>query len=196
VDQVFLARHGETVWNREGRRQGQLDSPLTAEGLANTRRIAIAIADLPADGLFSSPLGRAATTAQIFAESLDLTPVLIDGLREVDHGEMAGLTNAEVEQRYPGELARRSSDHYHWRFPAGESYEDADRRAAIALQKVAATGIVRPLLVSHEMIGRMLLRNLLDLDPAVALETRQLHDILYRVDLRKRTLETVHLGSD
>jgi broad specificity phosphatase PhoE len=195
VDQVFLARHGETEWNREGRRQGQLDSPLTIVGLAKTRRIAVSIADLPVDSVFSSPLGRAAATAQLFAESLEVTPIVIDELREVDHGEMAGLTNAEIEQSYPGELDRRAADHYRWRFPSGESYEDADRRAAVALQKVEATGVLRPLLVSHEMIGRMLLRNLLELDPAEALKTRQPHDIVYRIDVLNRALEVLHLNS-
>jgi len=195
VDQVVLARHGETEWNREGRRQGQLDSSLTFDGLAKTRRIAVGIADLPVDSVFSSPLGRAAATAQIFAESLSLNPAFIDELREVDHGEMAGLTNSEIEKSYPGELERRSSDHYRWRFPSGESYEDADRRAAIALQKVAATGVRRPLLVSHEMIGRMLLRNLLDLDPAEALTTRQAHHVVYRVDVLKRALGVLDFNS-
>ena len=35
---VFLARHAQTEWNREGRRQGQLDSALTAVGVAQARR--------------------------------------------------------------------------------------------------------------------------------------------------------------
>lgn len=168
---------------------------MTAEGLASTHRVAITIANLPVDSLFSSPLGRAATTAKIFAELLNLTPTFIDELGEVDHGELAGLTNDEIERSYPGELARRSSDHYRWRFPAGESYEDADRRAALALQRVAATGVRSPLLVSHEMIGRMLLRNLLHLAPDEALTTRQPHDIVYRIDVGKRALGVMRLDS-
>lgn len=34
MEQVFLARHGETEWNRIRRRQGQLNSPLTRGALA------------------------------------------------------------------------------------------------------------------------------------------------------------------
>jgi probable phosphoglycerate mutase len=157
--------------------------------------VAGAIAVLAVDSVFSSPLGRPCTTAQIFAEQLDVTPTLVEELGEVDHGEMAGLTNAEIEQRFPGELARRASDHYRWRFPSGESYEDADRRAAVALDRVAGTGVKRPLLVSHEMIGRMLLRNLLNLEPNEALATRQPHDVVYRIDVGKRALEIVQLDS-
>ena len=48
---------------------------------------------------------------------------------------------------------------------------------------IAASGVVRPLLVSHEMIGRMLLRNLLDLAPAEALAYGHPHGVVYRVDV-------------
>jgi probable phosphoglycerate mutase len=66
-------------------------------------------------------------------------------------------------------MARRSSDKYWWRFPRGESYERGATRASLALGRVATEGSRRPLLVTHEMTGRMLLKVLLDLDPAEAL---------------------------
>lgn len=47
LEQVLLARHGKTEWNRIGRRQGRLDSPLTAEGLAETGRHVMVIVALP-----------------------------------------------------------------------------------------------------------------------------------------------------
>ncbi|MCA1699224.1 MAG: histidine phosphatase family protein [Actinobacteria bacterium] len=65
MEQVFLARHGETEWNRIRRRQGQLNSPLTAEGLAGAHRIAALVATLPIDSVLSSPLGRASETASV-----------------------------------------------------------------------------------------------------------------------------------
>ena len=65
MEQVFLARPGETGWNRIRRRQGQLNSPLTAEGLAGAHRIAALVATLPIDSVLSSPLGRASETASV-----------------------------------------------------------------------------------------------------------------------------------
>ena len=169
IEEVFLVRHGETEWNRTGRRQGQLDAPLTENGSAEIRRVAERIGSLPIDGVFSSPLGRAITTAQAYAEILQQTITTIDDLREIDHGDMASMTNEEIERAFPGQLARRSRDKYQWRFPKGESYADADLRAASALRQIAKSGSARPLIVTHEMIGRMLLRNLLDLGPQEAL---------------------------
>ena len=96
---------------------------------------------------------------------------------------MAGMTNEEIERAFPGEMARRSRDKYRWRFPNGESYADADSRAASALRRIAESGGSRPLVVSHEMIGRMLLRNLLGLEPQDALKSGLAHNVIYRIDV-------------
>jgi probable phosphoglycerate mutase len=94
---------------------------------------------------------------------------VIDDLAEVHHGRFAGLTNAEIEASHPGELRRRERQKYTWTFPGGESYADADTRAGRALDHVAASTAQAALLITHEMIGRMLLRWLLDLMPADAM---------------------------
>lgn len=185
-DQVFLARHGQTEWNRACRRQGQLDSPLTPDGLRQAERAAGVVVGKGVDAVFTSPLGRAAATARILAAQLGLVVRTVDGLAEIDHGRFAGLTNAEIDAQYPGQLAQRAAAKYTWRFPGGESYEDADRRAARTLALIAGFGVRRPLVVSHEMIGRMLLANLLLLEPAEALSLDQPHDVIYVVDVRAK----------
>jgi probable phosphoglycerate mutase len=104
---------------------------------------------------------------------------------------MAGLNREEIEASFPGELSRRAADKYHWQFPEGESYADGDVRAAASLRVVAAAGVARPLVVSHEMIGRMLLRNLLDLAPMEALAYGHPHDVIYRVDVAGKVLHEI-----
>ncbi|MGO9196731.1 MAG: histidine phosphatase family protein [Acidimicrobiales bacterium] len=191
LELVYLARHAQTEWNRLGRRQGQLDSALTPDGLQQASRLAAVVAALPVDSVFASPLGRATATAEVLAQGLGMTVAVLEELTEVHHGRMAGLTASEVELAYPGELTRRSADKYVWRFPGGESYLDADARAAAALQRIGVLGVKRPLVVSHAMIGRMLLRNLLDLEPEVALNWDQSHDVIFEVDVARRTVAAV-----
>jgi broad specificity phosphatase PhoE len=191
IEEVFLVRHGETEWNRTGRRQGQLDAPLTESGSVEIQRVAERIGSLPIDGVFSSPLGRAITTAQEYAQTLQQTITTLDDLREMDHGDMAGMTNEEIERAFPGELTRRSRSKYQWRFPKGESYADADLRAASALRQIAESGSVRPLIVTHEMIGRMLLRNLLDLGPHEALRLGLSHKGIYQVAVVSKTVAEI-----
>jgi probable phosphoglycerate mutase len=188
---VFLVRHGETEWNRQRRRQGQLDSALTIEGLAGARRLGIFVGSLPVDSVFTSPLGRAATTASFAATQLGMSVTIVEDLAELHNGKMAGLTSSEIDQRFPGEMIRRSYSKYEWRFPGGESYADGDRRASAALLQIARYGVQRPLIVSHEMIGRMLLRNLLQLDVADALTWRHPHDVVYQVDIANRAVTPV-----
>jgi broad specificity phosphatase PhoE len=185
-DKVVLARHGETEWNVAGRRQGQLDSPLTEAGLGQARALARALSTLAIDAIFVSPLGRAVATAEVCAQWLALPVRTLDELAELDHGAMAGLTSAQIERRYPGELGRRANDKYEWRFPGGESYADADRRCTTALARIAAFGSRSPVLISHEMIGRMLMRQLLGADPMTALKWQHPHDVIYRVDVARR----------
>jgi probable phosphoglycerate mutase len=168
-DRVWIVRHGETQWNLLGRRQGQLDSPLTERGRGQAQAAAAQISEASSDGLFSSPLGRCIETARVIAESLDLEITVIEELAEVDHGRFAGLTNAEIEERFPGEMGRRELNKYCWQFPDGESYEQAAGRASRALRRISRIGVRRPILVTHEMIGRMLLKVLLELDPDPAL---------------------------
>jgi probable phosphoglycerate mutase len=90
----------------------------------------------------------------------------------------SGLGSAEIDAEWPGQPAVRERDKYAFRFPDGESYADGEVRAGRALAEIARTGVRRPVLVSHEMIGRMLLQQLGVPD---ALESRQPSDVVYRV---------------
>jgi broad specificity phosphatase PhoE len=181
---VFLARHAQTEWNVLRRRQGRLDSPLTRAGVEQTRRHAAALKPMAIDAIFTSPLGRTRETARILGDTLALEPVVVDDLAELDHGTFSGLTSAEIDARFPGERERRAAGKYEYRFPGGESYADADLRVARAL---GAIGGRRPLVVAHEMVGRLLQRHLLGLDPAAALARDHPHDVLYAIDPAART---------
>lgn len=186
-ERVYLVRHGETEWNVQGRRQGQLDSPLTPTGIAQARGHAAALRGEAVDAVFTSPLGRARSTADIIARELGLTVVVIDELAEVHHGHFAGLSTQDIELRYPAQWARRAADKYRWRFPGGESYADADGRARRALASVSRYPARRPVIVAHEMIGRLLHRHLLGLGPDEALAIGQPNDVIAVLDPRART---------
>lgn len=186
-ERVYLARHGQTEWNAQGRQQGQLDSPLTPMGIAQARGHAAALRGEDVDIVFTSPLGRARSTAGIIADELGLRVIVIDDLAEVHHGRFAGLSTQDIARRYPEELARRASDKYHWSFPDGESYADADVRAGLALKAISRYHAKRPVLVAHEMISRMLQRHLLGLEPDQALRLGHPNNVIYVLDPRSRT---------
>lgn len=89
---VDLIRHGVTQANLERRAQGRMDSDLHPEGRRQARRLKAWIGEV--DEVFSSPLTRAATTAEI---GLGRQPVLVDELMEMSFGEWEGELWEELE---------------------------------------------------------------------------------------------------
>jgi probable phosphoglycerate mutase len=183
-ERLFLARHGQTRWNLEHRLQGTLDSPLTEEGLAQARAMAHRLTGSDVGTVCSSPLGRALRTAEIIADHLDVEVIPIAELAEIDHGEFSGMTWDEIDDRFPTAREDRASNRWGWAFPGGESYAQARGRARKALSSCgwASTGV--PLLVSHEMIGRMLRAELRGLDPIGALALRHPHGVVFEIERR------------
>src|SRR5207247_5573475 len=83
---ILLARHGETLFNVEGRWQGQSDSPLTERGLAQARELGRALSAEAIAAVYSSDLGRAMQTAHEVATLHGLTVRPEVRLREIDTG--------------------------------------------------------------------------------------------------------------
>ncbi len=133
---IFLARHGETDWNRELRFQGHRDPPLNETGRRQARELAERLAGEELVWVYSSSLRRALETAELVARPLGLPLSSEDGLREVDTGSWSGLTRAEIEERYP-EAFRRWLD-YGPGWEDGESYEEMAGRVAATLDLLAA----------------------------------------------------------
>ena len=76
---LYLMRHGQTVWNAEGRLQGRMDSPLTALGRAQARRQAQLVRGIDA-ARYASNAGRAVETAGIVYGGQDFR----QGARRID----------------------------------------------------------------------------------------------------------------
>lgn len=103
---LWLIRHGETDWNREGRWQGRRDVPLNATGLAQAEVMAekLATAGVTFHALYASPLRRALQTAQPAARRLGLEIRVDERLQEIHQGAFEGLTHAEIAERYAAEI--------------------------------------------------------------------------------------------
>ena len=185
---VYLARHGETVWNAEGRYQGRLDSPLTDTGRAQARSTAETMRGRGVERLLCSPLGRARTTAAAVERAIGVAAEIDADLAESDIGRWEGLTRAEVEAAYPGELARREQDRLEYRPPGGESFADMLVRArAVAGRLDGRTTLI----VAHSAINRVLVAALIGWEDRIA-DIYQPHHVIYRID-RGGDSEVTHL---
>lgn len=135
---LLLIRHGETDWNIEKRIQGSTDIPLNENGRAQAVTLAntLSLRPVPISALYTSPLARAAQTAQIIADKLSLPCQIVSDLREIEFGLWEGLCWEEVKLRYPEEFAAWYKNRRDTRPPEGESYLDLLKRLVPALKKL------------------------------------------------------------
>jgi 2,3-bisphosphoglycerate-dependent phosphoglycerate mutase len=135
---ILLVRHGETLWNQQGRMQGQQDSPLTELGVRQARLLARRLKDVSFVALYSSDLGRAYRTAVSIADETGHEIVSDVRLRERNFGIFEGLTNAEIKQRYPDHHAIFSARDPYFVMPGGESAVAFRDRCLACLAEIAA----------------------------------------------------------
>jgi broad specificity phosphatase PhoE len=155
VTRVYLARHGRTALNAEGRLRGLSDPPLDEVGIAEAARLADALARRDPTAIICSPLQRAVATAQAIGAAAG-APVTIDArLNDRDYGPMTGLRPDEVERRYGSvDLA-----------PGVEPLTAlADRARHAFFELVAEFGPGPVVMVSHDAFNRALLAQL---DPSL-----------------------------
>jgi broad specificity phosphatase PhoE len=100
--QITLVRHAETLYNAEHRWQGSTNAPLTDRGHAQLASLAHRLHDTSYDVVVSSDLDRAAATAAAVHPDF----ITDSRWREPHVGEWEGLTHAEIQARYPGDLQR------------------------------------------------------------------------------------------
>jgi glucosyl-3-phosphoglycerate phosphatase len=128
---LVLWRHGQTLWNAEGRFQGQSDIPLDEVGEQQAERAARLLAGLGPDAIVASDLSRAMATAAPLARLTGLTITPDKELRERYGGLWEGLTDTEIRSRYPAE-------HAQWMPPGGESSAAVAERTGAALERIAS----------------------------------------------------------
>jgi probable phosphoglycerate mutase len=137
LTQFLLLRHGETVWNRDGRLQGWQDSPLSAAGRAQAGALAARLATERVDAIVASDLGRTRDTAAPIAARLALPVALDAGLRERCYGEFEGMTWAEIERARPRDYQRLAARDPEYVVPGGESGVQFRDRIVSALEHLA-----------------------------------------------------------
>lgn len=155
LPELYILRHGETVWNREGRMQGRRDSSLTEKGVVQARAIGRL---LSARGLgpgthqvISSPQGRARRTAEIaFGEAWEIAED--DRLAEICVGDWTGRTRTEVLAVDAHAFSEGDMMEFYANAPGGEGFASMWARARGFLDDLSAPTIV----VTHGITSRFL----------------------------------------
>jgi len=150
---VFVARHGETTWNQEGRYQGRQESPLSELGTRQAQALGDAITHErpPVGRVISSPLGRCVATARAAADLLGLTVETDARLIEIGHGDWEGRLRDEIMRSEPDNWYKWKNKPTEIVFSTGDSMQKvAERWYDFASQRFS----VPTLVVTHDAVVR------------------------------------------
>ncbi len=163
---MYLVRHGETIWNRQGKLQGHSDSDLTEEGIEKIKELAEELKEIHFDAVFSSDLLRAQRTAEIIAVERKLAVNTTHLLRERRFGKNEGKPrdvfveeNKELIKQFESLTEKEK-----WKFKYSEDNESSEEMATRLLRflrEVAVTYEEKTVLVvTHGGVLRVLFMHL------------------------------------
>lgn len=187
LPELYIARHGQTDWNAEGRLQGQVEVPINALGQAQARRNGRYLRNTlgeraQAFRYLASPLGRACETMRLIREEIGLPPEAFatdDRLVEVGFGDWQGSTMAELRQTDLDGIKRRKADKWAFLPPGerGESYAMLAARVWPVFEALDGPTI----LVAHGGVTRSFLALYAKVPGDEAVRTEIAHDRLLHV---------------
>nr|WP_320009462.1 6-phosphofructo-2-kinase/fructose-2,6-bisphosphatase [uncultured Desulfobulbus sp.] len=194
VRNLFLVRHGETVFNREDRIGG--DSELTDKGQAQANSLAAHFATVRIPIIFTSNYVRTLQTASPIAERQDSCSIIaLPEFNEIHAGVCEGMTYEEIRRNMPHVARARGPNKYRYIYPDGEGYKTMEDRVHRGLKKVFFLNNYDEniMIVGHRAVNRMILSSFL---------TRQEEEIPYiympqdryyhiQIDPHKRLFELV-----
>ncbi len=157
---IYLARHGQTAYNLEGRFQGWGDVPLDQTGREQARRLALAVAEVEPVRLVSSNIARALETAMIVSELVGLEPQIDPRFAETETGDWTDRSFAEVAGEDPEGFSDFVELKADWGFPGGESFATQAARVAAGLddwRERSDTGAT--VIICHGNVIRLALRD-------------------------------------
>jgi probable phosphoglycerate mutase len=128
---IYLARHGETLWTTTGQHTGRTDIPLTERGEQNARRVGERLKGIPFALVLTSPLQRARRTCELagFGAVAQVEPAV----SEWDYGQYEGKRSADIHKERPDWFLFRDG------CPGGEQADDVGRRADRVIVRARAT---------------------------------------------------------
>jgi broad specificity phosphatase PhoE len=163
---LLAVRHGATEWSQARRFAGSRDIPLTAHGRLQAEAVAQALAGTSASAIYTSPLERARTSAEVIAKPHRLDPIIEPDFREMTFGAWEGLTRDELATRFPTEAGLWASTPHVATPPQGEALTAVDFRVRAALAALIEQHRGETvILVSHAIVTRLIVLAALGLGP-------------------------------
>ncbi len=133
---IFLIRHGQTLWNEEGRYQGDRDTDLTGEGVMQAKLAAKYLLEVIFSNIYSSPLKRALDTAEFIRKGRNLDITVREDLKEMHFGKWEGMKFEQINKVFRNDYQRWLGDPYNNAPTGGESFRQVKERAVAEIENI------------------------------------------------------------
>jgi broad specificity phosphatase PhoE len=160
---IFLVRHGQTEWNRDGLFRGHKDIPLSKRGRAQARAAGERLVSCTIGCIYTSPLKRSLETATLISERTGANIKIDEGFRDIHFGEWEGKTVKEVQEKYSDSYNLYMLHPEKCIFPNGESLNRCSERSWRSFFSVAKTENQDIVIVTHRVILKLILLGTLGL---------------------------------
>lgn len=158
---IYLMRHGQIRSQGEKRLVGQVDIPLSPNGLQQAQRWHQKLKSIEFERICCSDLERTRHTAKVVAQGRNQAVEALGKLREINLGDWDGISVRDLEARFPGEWAKRGANLSGYRPPNGESFADMEARVVPVFQEIEQSARSDVLIVAHAGVNRVILCHVL-----------------------------------
>ena len=190
---LILVRHGESEWNRAGRIQGQVNSPLTDLGINQAKAIREYLSGILLNQqleIYTSPLDRALQTAEIIAQGIDYPSrkiIIEERLNDFNLGEISGTFGWDkVAEIFPEQAQLRLQDPMRFHPSGGESGAEFEARLRSLLEDLKDDGTLK-LMVSHGIVNKFIRGILKNLSGKEMVELGESQNTIYRLEQGEET---------
>ncbi|MCL2311815.1 MAG: histidine phosphatase family protein [Firmicutes bacterium] len=152
---LLLVRHGECIGNIEGRLSGHTDFDLTPNGFAQAELLASRLLPENINIIYSSPLKRAVTTANIIAQICKIDSIILDNdLIEINYGVCDGMSWIDIDKIYPNVRKDwKETYHYPINIPKQESFENCQKRMIRVIETILSNNFGKTIcIISHGLV--------------------------------------------
>ena len=164
---IFLVRHGETNWNKEGRFQGQINVPLNTNGKYQAKKASEYLNEINFNKVFSSSMDRPYETAKIILQNKpNIKITKIETLIEISHGLWEGKLENEIKEQWPELLKNWHEKPQEVIMPEGESIGEVSKRSVKAWKEICLAQKDKDLtlVVAHDAVNKTLICDILGID--------------------------------
>ena len=179
---IYIARHGETTWNEEGRIQGRSDPGLSLKGYAQSLALVHHLKDRPLSAIYASTRQRSILTAEPLANHFGLPIQTQPELDEIAFGILEGKLLFHFDEELRSEWERFKDNRFVYRIPGAENYADVSNRIKPFMERLLRDHEGQEVLVvGHRVVNRLLIGMLMNYPQEKVLEIEQTNDMLYLV---------------